>query len=305
MKVCKKCGEINTNDCEFCCNCGESSFVFQEEIICPHCGAVNDKSFGFCVNCGNELTPAVPSAKTAVTETATVPAKTEEQPVPTSADNNAEGYTPVPVDLREQMNEVYGGISPATPAETALCPTCGAIIPIHAVYCQKCGTSVAKLHDHRVVKRKICPHCGRPNSLESQYCTYCFCTLANADTQEMQVVHDSKHLGGDTIIQAFLEDEHGKNKICTNCGTLNKLDEAFCVNCGFKLDLEDLKKYCPNCGAENPIENTFCTKCQWSFDGTSPNSKEKWICERCEKVNDVSDAYCTVCGAPKNLGRKK
>lgn len=296
MKVCKNCGEINSNDCEFCCNCGKSAFVFQEETVCPHCGAVNDKSFVFCTNCGNELTPAVSEEAKVLPQT----------PVTPAVSTTEEGYTPVPVDLREQLNEVYGGLSAATPAEAAQCPGCGAIVPIHAIFCQKCGTPVAKLHDHRVVKRKICPHCGRPNSLESQFCSYCFCTLANADTEEMQVVHDNKTVGDGMVAQAYLEDERGKKKICTNCGTLNVMDESFCVNCGFKLDVEELKKYCPNCGTENPVNNTFCTKCQWSFDGTSPESNAKWICEKCQKVNDASDAFCIVCGAPKDrIGRKK
>lgn len=295
MKVCKNCGEINSNDCEFCCNCGETAFVFQEETLCPHCGAVNDKSFDFCINCGNKL------------HSVAIPAPAAEQTsLEVQQAGDEEGYAPVPIDLREQMNEVYGGISLSTPAETAQCPGCGALVPIHAIYCQKCGTPVAKLHDHRVVRRKICPHCGRPNNLESQFCSYCFCTLANSDTQEMQVVHESVSVGETMVTQAFLEDERGKKKICTSCGTLNPPDESFCVNCGFKLDVEEIKKYCPNCGTENPVGNTFCTKCQWSFDGTSPESNEKWVCPKCEKVNDATDAYCTSCGTPKEIkGRKK
>lgn len=302
MKVCKNCGEINPNDCEFCCNCGETAFVFQEEKLCPHCGAVNDKSFDFCINCGNLLRTVVEDA--VVQQTPQMP----QTPAVTS--DVADGYEPVPVDLRQQMNEVYGGISVSVPAETARCPGCGALVPIHAIYCQKCGSPVAKLHDHRVVRRKICPHCGRPNGLEAQFCAYCFCTLANSETEEMQVVHEVKAVGDIMVTQAYVEDERGKKKICTNCGTLNPMDEMFCVNCGFKLDAEEVKKYCPNCGTENPVGNTFCTKCQWSFDGTSPSSHEKWVCSKCETVNDVTDAYCTSCGAPKEApkeikGRKR
>lgn len=291
MKVCKNCGEINTNDCEYCCNCGKTAFVFQEEITCPHCGATNDKSFVHCINCGNLLRVQKP-----VQEVANVAA-------PATPDED--GYTPVPVDLREQMNDVYGGLSASTPTESAQCTSCGALVPIHAIYCSKCGASVASLHEHRVVKRKVCPHCGKPNSLESRFCVYCFCTLSNADTQEMQVVHDVKNLGSELINLAYMEDEHGKKKICTNCGSLNSLDELFCVNCGFKLDPEEQKKYCPNCGAENSVEDTFCTRCQWSFDGSSPDSKEKWVCKRCKNTNDGKYAFCLHCGAKKqDKGRK-
>lgn len=292
MKVCKNCGEINPNDCEYCCNCGKTAFIFHEEITCPHCGATNDKSFVYCINCGNSLREE-PSAQVD-TAVATPTTPTDE-----------EGYTPIPVDLREQMNDVYGGLSASTPTESAQCTNCGSLVPIHAIYCSKCGAPVASLHEHRVVKRKICPHCGRPNNLESRFCTYCFCSLNNADTQEMQVVHDTKHVGADMIKQAYLEDEHGKKKICTNCGSLNSVDELFCVNCGFKLDAEELKRYCPNCGAENSVEDTFCTRCQWSFDGSSPNAQSKWVCKSCNNVNDGKDAFCLYCGAKnQDTGRK-
>ena len=178
-------------------------------------------------------------------------------------------------------------------------------MPLHAIFCQKCGTPVANLHEHRVVNRKVCPHCGRSNSLDAHFCAYCFCSLATAETHEMQVVHDVRNVGGDKVKQTFLEDEQGKKKICSNCGTLNSLDEMFCVNCGFRLDAEELKKYCPNCGAENPVDGAFCTKCQWSFDGTAPGSVEKWVCPNCQNVNEVSNEFCVACGKKRtDDGRK-
>lgn len=299
MKVCKHCGEINTNDCEFCRSCGESVFLFQEDIICSHCGATNDKSFRYCINCGNDMMQPAASVESNIA--AEAPVAQQNAPQNTGDD----GYTPVPVDLRQQMSEVYGGLSSSTPTETAHCPTCGANVPIHAIYCQACGSPVFRLHEHRVVKRKICPFCGRPNSLESHLCAYCFCSLANADTQEMQLVHGVKNIGDDIVKQAYLEDEHGKKKICSNCGALNPLDELFCVNCGFKLDVEEQKKYCPNCGAEKPENNTFCMRCQWSFDGTAPDDADKWICSKCYGENNGTNKFCVSCGAKRVSGRRK
>ena len=288
MKVCKNCGEINTNDNEFCCNCGKQAFVYQEETRCQICGAVNDKSFVYCLNCGNVLR----TAKTDVSQLAPN-VQSPQQP------RQEDGYTPVPVTLKEQTANIYGNMSTATPAETAQCPSCGTIAPIHSIYCQKCGEPVYRLHEHRVVKRKVCSHCGRPNSLEAQFCSYCFCSLANCDTTDMQVVHGNQTVGDEMVKQAFLEDSHGKKKICANCGALNALDELFCVNCGLKLDIEEQKKYCPNCGAENPIANTFCTRCQWSFEGAAPGSVDNWVCPRCHTTNEARNSFCTSCGANK------
>ena len=55
MKVCKNCREINPNDSEFCCACGKTGFVHQEEVRCHSCGEFNDKSFEYCIFCGVPL----------------------------------------------------------------------------------------------------------------------------------------------------------------------------------------------------------------------------------------------------------
>lgn len=275
MKVCKNCGEINTNDSLFCCNCGQSNFIIQEEVACPHCGALNDKSYSHCINCGNLIS---------------------DSPAVTSRDG--EGYTPFPVNLKEMNDLVDTGLS-SVPSEMARCPHCGALVPITAIFCQKCGVSVANLHAHRVVQRKVCPHCGSFNKLESNLCSFCFNSLLNADTEDLQVTHDSQNLGELVVRQVYLEGVSGKKLICPNCGTLNQPKEPFCVNCGLKLDVEEPKKYCPNCGAENPIDSAFCSKCRWSFEGDAPDKIEKWTCPFCDHVNDKEDLFCPNCGQKK------
>ena len=267
MKVCKHCGEINSNDSAFCCFCGKDTFVYQEEVACPHCGKPNNKSFEHCIHCGKPLRESVEQ----------VGDKT---------------YAAVPVDVREEMTSVYGG----TNSEVARCPHCNTIVPVTAIFCTKCGTSVASLHEHRVVQRRICPHCGRHNSLEAAYCSYCFCSLAEAVTEDMQVTHESQNHGEMTLHQTYLEGLNGKKLVCPNCGTVNADKEPFCVNCGLKLEIEPVKKYCPNCGTENPSDSGFCTKCRWSFDGSTPEDKVKWTCPHCNHLNSDEDAFCSHCG---------
>ena len=277
MKVCKHCGEINTNDSVYCCNCGMSNFIIQEEVACPHCGAINDKSFTHCINCGNELVE-----RKVVTAPAT------------------EGYTPVPVNIKEELSGVFDTGMTSIPSEMARCPHCGALVPITAIFCQKCGVSVANLHSRRIVQRKVCPHCGRLNKLESNFCSYCFSSLADADTENLQVTHESQNLGELTVRQAYLEGLTGKQLLCPNCGTLNNPAEPFCVNCGLKLELEEPKKYCPNCGAENSVDSAFCAKCRWAFEGDIPEQIEKWTCPYCEHVNNKEDSFCPNCGQKKH-----
>lgn len=266
MKVCKSCGEINPNDSEYCCNCGKNKFIYQEEVRCPHCGQANDKSFEHCIHCGGALH---------------------------EHEHETEAYVAVPVNVREEMTQVYGGV---TNTESARCPHCNTIVPVTAIFCSKCGTSVASLHEHRIVQRKVCPHCGRLNSIDAARCSYCFCGLGEAMTEDLQITHESQHLGELIVRQTYLEGYNGKKLICPNCSTVNAGDEVFCVNCGLKLTIEPVKKYCPNCGTENLSDSEFCSKCRWSFEGADPDKIVKWSCPRCEHVNSDEDAYCSKCG---------
>lgn len=264
MKICKNCGEVNTNDSLFCCNCGSDNFTTRGETICPRCHAVNDISYVFCVNCGESL-----------------------------AQRN-DGYAPMPVNMRQELSDDRMGMM-SIPSETARCPHCGGVVTVTSIFCPNCGVSVANLHMHRVVQRKICPHCGRPNKPETDLCAYCFGSLQDAETEEMQVTHESVNLGDLTVRRACLEGVSGKNVICPNCGTLNSEGETFCLSCGLKLEIEQPKKYCPDCGAENSIDSSFCLRCRHSFEGTRPDS-DKWTCSVCNSVNEGDDLFCTHCG---------
>ena len=271
MKVCKHCGEINTHDASYCCNCGKTKFTMKDETVCPSCGALNDKSFAHCINCGSSLSESASNIT---------------QPNESNA----------PVQEIKQEAAIYDTGLTSIPSETARCPHCGTMVPITAIFCSKCGSSVANLHIRRVVERKICPHCGKLNRLDANLCSYCFSSLADAETEKLHVKHESENLGDLTVRQAYLEGLGGKQLICPNCGTLNQAGEPFCVNCGLKLVADAPKKYCPNCGTENPSDSSFCSKCQWSFEGEEPDKKEKWTCPKCEHDNDKQDTYCSNCG---------
>ena len=268
MKLCKNCGEINENDSLFCCNCGKSDFVFQEEVTCPHCGATNDKAFAHCTNCGKPL-------EKQSTQTATA--------------------SPVAVNLRQEMSDLY---DEANASEMSACPECGEMLPLTSIFCHKCGASIAKITMHKVVKRKVCPHCGQFNANDGIYCSYCFSSLADAESAQLQVVHDVKNLGDVVVKQTMLDDGGGKRKLCPNCGALNAPEETFCVSCGLKLEVDPQKKYCPNCSTENQGDASFCIRCNWSFDGLAPKGPT-WECPHCKAQNDHDSAYCTNCGKPR------
>ena len=238
------------------------------EVTCPHCGATNDKAFAHCTNCGKPL---------------------EKQPTQTAT------ASPVAVNLRQEMSDLY---DEANASEMSACPECGEMLPLTSIFCHKCGASIAKLTMHKVVKRKVCPHCGQFNANDAIYCSYCFSSLADAESAQLQVVHDVKNLGDGVVKQTMLDDGGGKRKLCPNCGALNAPEETFCVSCGLKLEVDPQKKYCPNCSTENQGDASFCIRCNWSFDGLAPKGPT-WECPHCKAQNDHDSAYCTNCGKPR------
>lgn len=269
MKVCKNCGEINSGDTMYCSKCGSSDFIYQEEVTCPHCGATNGKSFSHCANCGTELSDASSSA-----------GKTEER-------------APQPLNVTESNTAVF---TKGATIEKSQCPSCGADVTLTSMFCPNCGANVSAIHEHRVVQRRICRHCGRPNPQELHFCSYCFCSLADAKVENLQVVYDHRVLEDGAVRQVYLEGIAGKSIVCPNCGTLNKPDEAFCVNCGLQLAIEEPKKYCPSCGGENAIDSKFCSKCNFSFEPTKPEDLNKWTCKFCGCANEQENVFCSTCG---------
>lgn len=276
MKVCKICGEENSNDSLFCCNCGSSAFLFKEEVACPHCGAPNVVKNEYCTNCGG-LIAAVDSDN--------------------SSQQSVDSIGAIqPTDAHVAAN---GGYTLVASQDTVACPKCGKQVPITAVFCNHCGESVIALNNHKSVRRRICPTCGKPNPMEAAYCKHCFASLAEGELTDMQVTFEHSYCGDTVVQQAMLSNLDGKTKVCPNCGALNDPDEDFCVSCGLKLCVEDVKKYCPNCGAENPSDTNFCSNCQWSFSGQLPDQINNWKCPVCGSVNDQADLFCSDCGTAK------
>lgn len=270
MKVCKNCGEINTGYTAYCSKCGSRDFDFQEEVTCPHCGAVNGKAFTHCANCGTALNVSA---------------------APQSDDFASQSLSVM------QDDATFLSVTPTV--EKSQCPNCGADVTLTSMFCPNCGANVSAVHEHRVVQRKICPHCGRPNPQELHLCSYCYCSLADAKVENLQVVYDHRVLEDGAVRQVYLEGLGGKNIVCPNCSTLNKPDEAFCVNCGLQLAVEEPKKYCPNCGGENPIDSKFCSKCNFSFEPVKPEDVNKWTCKYCGCTNEQENVFCSTCGHKK------
>ncbi len=271
MKKCKNCGEIVSTDTQYCDSCGQDVFVFGKDVTCAVCGFVNDEQYTHCTNCGSALTEDV--APTVALDTSTA------------------------VDVRAELVNSYSGLAEVDTKESSQCPNCGTEVQINSVFCYRCGTPVTKLHENKVLSRKVCVQCSTPNLLTAPHCSYCYTSLADAPVRDYQLTHETKTVGNNVVKRAILQGVEGRFHMCNNCGAINAHDDDFCIQCGLKLVLEGSNRYCVNCGAENDGDAQFCTKCQWSFEGVSPEHAQGiWKCPSCEHINNNNDMYCTECG---------
>ncbi len=273
MKKCKNCGEILSADAVYCDSCGKDEFVFGKDIACTVCGYVNDEQFTHCTNCGSALTAEV-APTVAVEDMATA------------------------VDLRTELAYSYGtAVEQSNTKESAQCPNCGTEVQINSIFCYRCGTPVTRLHENKVLSRKVCSQCSTPNLTTATYCSYCYSSLLDAPLADYQLTYETKTMGKSVVKRAILQGNEGRFHMCNNCGTVNAHDADFCMHCGLKLVLEENHRYCVNCGAENDGDALFCTKCQWSFEGIDPDKAQQvWKCPECEHINNNNDMYCVECG---------
>lgn len=63
--------------------------------------------------------------------------------------------------------------------------------------------------------------------------------------------------------------------ICNTCGTNNKEENKFCINCGEELVKTESSSgnNCPNCGTENNEDNKFCISCGHQLSQSSEHRK--------------------------------
>jgi uncharacterized RDD family membrane protein YckC/ribosomal protein L40E len=65
----------------------------------------------------------------------------------------------------------------------------------------------------------------------------------------------------------------GQQKVCHNCGNLNRVASLFCFKCGFKLPeyVNQDKKICIGCQAPNSASSQYCYKCGLKLPDTPGN----------------------------------
>src|SRR6185503_405182 len=61
------------------------------------------------------------------------------------------------------------------------------------------------------------------------------------------------------------ESREGPRLTCTNCGTENRPEAKFCIECGTPFAIT-----CPNCGTVNPSAAKFCAQCATPLHGARP-----------------------------------
>ncbi|MDO9044257.1 MAG: zinc ribbon domain-containing protein [Methanobacteriaceae archaeon] len=84
--------------------------------------------------------------------------------------------------------------------------------------------------------------------------------------------------------------------LCSKCGTNNKTNAKFCINCGNDLIK---RKICANCGVENPDDARFCQECGKHLPKLpSKSRKQKKIQDDTQKGLSLGEAIVICIFSP-------
>ena len=103
-----------------------------------------------------------------------------------------------------------------------------------------------------------------------------------------------------------------EKKICSKCNKELKPTDAFCTECGNKIDITapDLVNgvpvyTCPKCKRKLPPGNSFCINCGQNVQLSAAMVNNTTInCTRCNTVLKPTDVFCTECGQRTGVAQK-
>ncbi len=127
------------------------------------------------------------------------------------------------------------------------CPSCGAKNPKGQKFCKECGSKLGK----------TCPNCGASVDSDTKFCPEC----GGLVKEEKRCVSCGAPLADG---QKFCPSCGAKQeKTCAKCGAVIDSDTKFCPSCG--ASTSD-KLICPNCKAELKPGEAFCKECGTKVD---------------------------------------
>ncbi len=89
--------------------------------------------------------------------------------------------------------------------------------------------------------------------------------------------------------------------VCQKCGAQLFEDDAFCGECGAKVEKQEdtfKKRTCPKCGAELLNDDVFCGSCGTRLE--EDNKPKGKTCRTCGAELLEGDMFCGVCGTRVN-----
>lgn len=110
------------------------------------------------------------------------------------------------------------------------CVNCGADVLKESKFCSACGKSADKKEVPVPTNSTVCSACGRYVENGMKFCTFCGNPIGTPmSAQDVNVYEDIFSVSNQIPVKAAV------NK-CSVCGNELEADDAFCVNCGTRLN---------------------------------------------------------------------
>jgi ribosomal protein L40E len=129
----------------------------------------------------------------------------------------------------------------------------------------------------------ICSQCGAEYELGTDFCTNCGSSLSDEETEKGDSVEVSN---------------------CTKCGAILGSHDAFCRECGTKIEVIT---HCPQCQSEIKPGDMFCTECGinvYEYEASGPIASKKDPVKDLKNTGDeiFKDVEKTGRGLMKDVG---
>lgn len=118
------------------------------------------------------------------------------------------------------------------------CPSCGAEVPVNAVFCNSCGARIPAVEMAGASEGMArCANCGALVKAGMKFCTSCGTPIQAMEKPETESKGEDSNIL-DSELEEIQTPAESKTLRCPSCGHIQEDDSLFCTECGARMETE-------------------------------------------------------------------